>query len=79
MAARYDGRRQATIGQPLPRLENRRFVTEGPFMSSSLPIAGFFIIEAADMAETINEVSGVPCAAPIASRKCGLWRQRPDR
>ncbi|WP_250523585.1 MULTISPECIES: hypothetical protein [unclassified Caballeronia] len=48
-------------------------------MPSSLPIAGFSIIEAADMAETINEVSGVPCAAPIASWKYGLWRQRPDR
>lgn len=48
-------------------------------MPSSLPIAGFSIIEAADMAETINEVSGVPCAAPIAPWKYGLWRQRPDR
>ncbi len=36
--------------------------TEGPFMTSALPIAGFAIIEAADMAEAIDLVSRVPCA-----------------
>jgi hypothetical protein len=34
----------------------------GPFMSSALPIAGFAVIEAADMAEAIEKVSHVPCA-----------------
>lgn len=36
--------------------------TEGPFMSSSLPIAGFSILEAADLASAIALVSKTPCA-----------------
>ncbi|MEX2615136.1 MAG: YciI family protein, partial [Alphaproteobacteria bacterium] len=35
---------------------------DGPFMSSALPIAGFAVIEAADLAEAIEKVSCVPCA-----------------
>ncbi len=35
---------------------------DGPFMESSLPVAGFAIIEAADMAEAIAMVSRTPCA-----------------
>ena len=34
----------------------------GPFMSSSLPVAGFAVIEAADLAEAIEMVSRTPCA-----------------
>ncbi len=34
----------------------------GPFMSSALPIAGFAVIEAADLADAIEKVSRVPCA-----------------
>ena len=30
---------------------------DGPFMSSALPIAGFAIIEAADLAEAIEPVA----------------------
>lgn len=35
---------------------------DGPFMSSALPIAGFAVIEAANLAEAIEKVSAVPCA-----------------
>jgi hypothetical protein len=35
---------------------------DGPFMSSSLPIAGFAVIEAADLTEAIRMVSQTPCA-----------------
>jgi hypothetical protein len=35
---------------------------DGPFMSSALPIAGFALIEAVDLADAIEKVSRVPCA-----------------
>ncbi len=35
---------------------------DGPFMQSALPVAGFAIIEAANMEEAIKLVSGTPCA-----------------
>jgi hypothetical protein len=44
---------------------------EGPFMSSALPIAGFSVIEAADLAEAIEKVSGVPCA--VAHGVVEVW------
>jgi hypothetical protein len=31
-------------------------------MSSALPVAGFAVIEAADLAEAIDKVSRTPCA-----------------
>lgn len=36
--------------------------TNGPFMTSSLPVAGFAIIEAADLAEAVDLASRTPCA-----------------
>jgi hypothetical protein len=45
--------------------------TEGPFMTTSLPVAGFAIIEAADMAEATDLVSGVPCA--VAHGVVEIW------
>jgi len=36
--------------------------TTGPFMSSPLPIAGFSIIDAADLSEAIEIASKAPCA-----------------
>lgn len=36
--------------------------TEGPFLSSSLPVAGFAIMEADDLASAIALVSRTPCA-----------------
>jgi hypothetical protein len=34
----------------------------GPFLRSSLPVAGFAVIEAATMAEAVEMVSRTPCA-----------------
>jgi hypothetical protein len=42
-----------------------------PFMSSALPIAGFAIIEAADLAEAIDLVSRTPCA--VAHGVVEVW------
>lgn len=36
--------------------------TDGPFMSASLPVAGFAIVEADDLESAIALVSGTPCA-----------------
>ncbi|MDM0046566.1 YciI family protein [Variovorax dokdonensis] len=36
--------------------------TEGPFMSSSLPVAGFAVLEADDLDAAIALVSKTPCA-----------------
>ena len=44
---------------------------DGPFMSSSLPIAGFAVIEAADLADAIDKVSRVPCA--VAHGVVEVW------
>ena len=45
--------------------------TEGAFLSSALPIAGFAIIEAADRDEAVRIVSGVPCA--VAHGVVEVW------
>ena len=44
---------------------------DGPFMSSPFPIAGFALIEAADLAEAIDKVSRVPCA--VAHGVVEVW------
>jgi hypothetical protein len=44
---------------------------EGAFMSSALPIAGFAVIDAADMTEAIEKVSRVPCA--VAHGVVEIW------
>ncbi len=43
----------------------------GPFMRSALPVAGFAIVEAADLAEAINMVSRTPCA--VAHGVVEVW------
>ncbi|MBB5213345.1 YciI family protein [Parapusillimonas granuli] len=43
----------------------------GPFMQSPLPVAGFAIIEAADLAEAIDMVSRTPCA--VAHGVVEVW------
>jgi hypothetical protein len=43
----------------------------GPFMTSALPVAGFAVIEAADLAEAIEMVSGTPCA--VAHGVVEVW------
>lgn len=46
--------------------------TEGAaFMSSPLPIAGFAVIEAADLSEAIKQVSQSPCA--VAHGVVEVW------
>ena len=45
--------------------------TDGPFLSSALPIAGFAVIEAADLAAAIEKVSHVPCA--VAHGVVEVW------
>lgn len=44
---------------------------DGPFMTSPLPIAGFAIIEAADLAEATEMVSQTPCA--VAHGVVEVW------
>jgi hypothetical protein len=44
---------------------------DGPFMSAALPIAGFAIIEAADVAEAVEKVSRAPCA--VAHGVVEIW------
>jgi len=43
----------------------------GPFMTSPLPLAGFGIIEAANLAEAIDMVSRTPCA--VAHGVVEVW------
>jgi hypothetical protein len=45
--------------------------TNGPFMACSLPLVGFAIIEAANLAEAIDMVSRTPCA--VAHGVVELW------
>lgn len=45
--------------------------TNEPFMRSSLPVAGFAIIEAVDLAEAIDIVSRTPCA--VAHGVVEVW------
>lgn len=42
-----------------------------PFMSSPLPIAGFAVIEATDLAQAIDLISGSPCA--VAHGVIEVW------
>ena len=44
---------------------------DGPFMSSALPLAGFAVIEAVDLADAIEKVSRVPCA--VAHGVVEVW------
>ena len=44
---------------------------DGPFMASSLPVAGFALIEAADLAQAIDLVSRSPCA--VANGVIEIW------
>ncbi|TJW03593.1 MAG: transcription initiation protein [Mesorhizobium sp.] len=44
---------------------------DGAFMSSELPIAGFAVIEAADLTEAIDKISQVPCA--VAHGVVEVW------
>lgn len=45
--------------------------TDGPFMSSGLPVAGFAIIEAATLEEAIDLAAHTPCA--VAQGVVEVW------
>jgi hypothetical protein len=45
--------------------------TISPFLSSALPLAGFAVIEAADLAEAVKLVSQTPCA--VAHGVVEVW------
>ena len=45
--------------------------TEGPFLTSPLPVAGFAVVEAADLEEAVRLVSGTPCA--VAHGVVEVW------
>lgn len=45
--------------------------SDGPFMSSPLPVAGFALIEARTLEEAIEMVSGSPCA--VAQGVVEVW------
>lgn len=45
--------------------------SEGAFLRSDLPVAGFAVIEAADLAEAIGLVSKTPCA--VAHGVVEVW------
>ncbi len=47
---------------------------DGPFMTSTLPVAGFAVIEARDLADAIEKVSAVPCA--VAHGVVEIWPLR---
>lgn len=61
-------------GQPV-QVRNRDdegvSTSEGPFLRSDLPVAGFAIIEAADLDEAISLVSKTPCA--VARGVVEVW------
>lgn len=46
-------------------------VEDGPFMSATLPLAGFSVVEAASLAEAIDIVSQAPCA--VAHGVVEVW------
>lgn len=46
-------------------------ITNGPFMSADLPVAGFALIEAESLEDAIRKVSDVPCA--VAHGVVEVW------
>jgi hypothetical protein len=44
---------------------------DGPFLSSTLPVAGFSVIDAANLAEAVEKVSRSPCA--VAHGVVEVW------
>ena len=46
-------------------------ITQGAFMTSELPVAGFAVVEAADVQEAARLISGSPCA--VAQGVVEVW------
>lgn len=71
---RSDGALMGIAGAPVQvrRPDGAEVETSaGPFMTSALPVAGFAVIEAADLAEAIELVSRTPCA--VAHGVVEVW------
>ena len=49
---------------------------DGPFMRAPLPVAGFAVIEAADLDEAVRIASGSPCA--VAQGVIEVWPLQTD-
>jgi hypothetical protein len=70
-------KRGALMGVAGPPVQVRNTLAAGvrtepsAFMSSSLPVAGFAVIEAVDLAEAIKIVSQTPCA--VAHGVVEVW------
>ncbi len=78
----------AAVGEPPTTVrawDGAPLATEGPFGVSPLPLAGFGIIEAADLDEAVRLVAGTPCARargaveirPISAMNLPAWRRGP--
>lgn len=71
---RDDGAMMGIAGAPV-QVRNpdaaRLETSNGPFMSSSLPVAGFAVIEAANIEEAVKMVSKTPCA--VAHGVVEVW------
>jgi hypothetical protein len=71
---RADGALMGIAGEPV-QVRNHDGsgvdTTEGPFLRSDLPIAGFMLIEAADLEEAVRLVSKTPCA--VAHGVVEVW------
>ncbi|MCB8836806.1 transcription initiation protein [Aurantimonas sp. VKM B-3413] len=69
-----DGALMGIAGQPVQvRNHDDRGVTiePGAYSSSALPVAGFALIDAADLAEAVEQVSKSPCA--VARGVVEVW------
>lgn len=73
-ALRSEGVVMGTVGVPV-QVRNHDAVgvqiEQGPFLQCSLPVAGFAIIEAADLDEAVATVSRTPCA--VAHGVVEVW------
>ena len=69
--------RGATVGMAGPPVQVRNHgggaprTEDGPYLRSDLPVAGFALIEAGDLAEAVRLVAGTPCA--VAHGVVEVW------
>jgi hypothetical protein len=85
---RDQGALMAAVGTAVTTVrawDGKPTVTDGVFGDSNVPLAGFSVIEAADLKEVIQLVGGTPCARakgaieirPIMSMNDKEWRNPP--
>lgn len=76
---RSDGAEMGVAGTPVQvrNHDGSGVATEsGPLMQTSLPVAGFAVIEAASLAEAVEAVSQTPCA--VAHGVVEVWPLEQD-